>query len=400
MGAVRNVAVAVLLISFLTFVAFFGRLPALRNTPVGFLHRVLWIHIPRGFRAVDQRLTQGRFSSMVARIAHTLWNDRHPVVMIFFILILLISEGVILIALPYITLYAAAASDPGYITPTNHANHMSLYPYDFTLYHPGQSCRTCHLLKPARSKHCSICKNCIGRFDHHCIFINNCVGYNNQHWFLFLLFTTAFLTTYATELGTSLLSNELLKILPTWTVTGLGMTWNEYLTCWAWVLQLKTSMGSVTLLCLLTSPLVWTLLGYHIYLIWAGTTTNESMKWSDWKSDMVDGYVFKRSLPSDRPKDYQVEPSWTTWPIESQQVVLRTEDGLPPKGEAAIGIGEWQRVWKLADVENLYDLGFWDNLTDVFTRRYGSPESDIGRIPMQNGVEEDQNIDESARHKF
>jgi palmitoyltransferase len=30
MGTVRNVAIAVLLISFLTFIAFFGRLPALR----------------------------------------------------------------------------------------------------------------------------------------------------------------------------------------------------------------------------------------------------------------------------------------------------------------------------------------------------------------------------------
>jgi hypothetical protein len=30
MGAVRNVAIVVLLISFLTFVAFFGRLPVLR----------------------------------------------------------------------------------------------------------------------------------------------------------------------------------------------------------------------------------------------------------------------------------------------------------------------------------------------------------------------------------
>jgi hypothetical protein len=43
---------------------------------------VIWLHIPRGFRAMDQRLTQGRLSAWIAKLAHTLWNDRHPVVMV------------------------------------------------------------------------------------------------------------------------------------------------------------------------------------------------------------------------------------------------------------------------------------------------------------------------------
>jgi len=86
---------------------------------------------------------------------------------------------------------------------------------------------------------------------------------------------------------------------------------------------------------------------------------------------MREGFVFKRSLPVDREKDHRIEPLWTRWPAESQQIILRTEDGLPPIGPTAIGIGQWERVWKLADVENLYDLGFWDNLTDVFWSRFG-----------------------------
>ncbi|KAI2478336.1 Palmitoyltransferase [Pyrenophora tritici-repentis] len=40
----------------------------------------------------------------------------------------------------------------------------------------------------------------------------------------------------------------------------------------------------------MASPLA--LFGYHIYLIWAGMTTNESGKWSDWSDDMVEGVVF------------------------------------------------------------------------------------------------------------
>ncbi|KAF4637673.1 hypothetical protein G7Y89_g391 [Cudoniella acicularis] len=325
----------------------------------------------------------------MSRLAHTLWNDKHPVIMIFFILLLGIAEilivppawpllndsrkvtSVILMLLPYIFLYASANSDPGYITPENHPHQMTLYPYDFTIFHPGQECRTCHILKPARSKHCSICKRCISKLDHHCIFINNCVGYGNQHYFLLLLFFTATLITYATYIGFSILSNEIFKHLPNWTWRGKGYVWSQYFNIWAWALQEYTRIGGVTLLCLLTAPLVWGLLGYHFYLIWAGTTTNESMKWSDWAIEMADGYAFKRAIPSNRQKDTTIEPAWTRWPVESEQVVVRTEDGLPPIREGVVGVGEWERVWKLRDVENLYDLGFWDNLKDVFWPRYG-----------------------------
>ncbi|KAG9240120.1 DHHC palmitoyltransferase-domain-containing protein [Calycina marina] len=385
MGLIRNIAIVSLTISFITFVAFFGRLPALRNTPIGALNRVLWVHTPRGLQAVDARLTNGRTSALVVRLANHLWNDRHPIVMIFFILLLSVSEimivpqawpelstsykaiSTVLIILPYVFLYASAASDPGYISPENHSQHLSLYPYDFTIYHPGQPCRTCRLLKPARSKHCSICKRCISKMDHHCIFINNCVGYQNQHWFLLLLFATATVISYAVFIGSTFLSTMVKSNIPRWNILGKGFTWSEHVYILGWALQERTRMGAVTLLCALTAPLVWGLLGYHTYLVWAGTTTNESMKWSDWQAEMCDGFVFKRSLPKDRRKDPRNEPEWTSWPVESEQVVLRTDDGLPPAEN--FGMGEWVRVWKLTNIENLYDLGFKDNLKDVFWRR-------------------------------
>jgi hypothetical protein len=279
--------------------------------------------------------------------------------------------SVIVLLMPYILLYASANSDPGYITPENHSHAMTLYPYDFTIFFPGAKCRTCRFLKPARSKHCDICKRCISKLDHHCIFINNCVGYNNQHWFLLLLLSTSVLITYAAYVGLDLLSGEVLKHLSNWTIRGTGYTWVQYWHIWAWVLQEYTRMGGVTLLCLLTSPLTWGLLGYQIYLVWAGTTTNESMKWSDLAADMADGYAFKRSLPADRQNDTLVESSWTRWPVESKQILVRTTDGPPASSAGLIGVGEWEQVWRLADVENLYDLGFRDNLKDVFWPRYG-----------------------------
>lgn len=250
---------------------------------------------------------------------------------------------------------------------------MARYPYDFTLFHPGAECSTCRLLKPARSKHCSVCKRCIAKNDHHCIFINNCVGARNHHWFILLLLSTAVLTLYGGLLGVHLMASRMRLRFPHWALlpwranAGRGMPLAQWLVAWSWGMQTGVSMGAVTLLALMTSPLVWGLLGYHLWLVYCGTTTNESMKWSDWQAEMDDGFVFKRRMEPGRVKNLRVEPAWTRWPAESEQVLVRTEDGKPPAKDANLpGVGEWEAVWRLRDVENLYDIGFWDNLVDVF----------------------------------
>ena len=98
MGIVKKIVIFVLLVSFLTFVAFFGRLPAFRyalhlsqydgmlksssNTPIGALHRVIWIHIPRGFASLDRMITGGRLGSGFSRLGNYLFYSKHPIVMV------------------------------------------------------------------------------------------------------------------------------------------------------------------------------------------------------------------------------------------------------------------------------------------------------------------------------
>ncbi|KAF3761492.1 zf-DHHC-domain-containing protein [Cryphonectria parasitica EP155] len=407
MDTLTTIVLFILFISFMTFVAFFGRLPALRNTPIAWLHRFMWDTLPSAVLALDQKVTGGRLSSCMRRFGNHMLYDRHPTVLIFYIVLLFGGEALfiptvwpllsatqrltvtIFIACPYIFLWLSATSDPGYITPENHTFQMAQYPFDFAMFHPGAHCRTCQLLKPARSKHCSICKHCIAKSDHHCIFINNCVGAGNLHWFILLLLSTAVLLTYGTCLGLSLLNLAIKVRYPDfsmWPPAATNYNWDTYFLLWSHALQSNVGMGAVTLLMLLTAPLVWGLWAYNIYMIWAGTTTNESLKWSDWKLDIADGYAYRRCMSPTREKDLRFEPAWTKWPVESQQIMIHTDNGPPRADSTNIpGRGEWTRVVALAEVDNLYDLGFWDNLRDVFWPRYRFAKG--GGIPVGERVD-------------
>jgi hypothetical protein len=373
-------------------------------------------------------------------------HDKHPVIVVFFLGLVTACAFLLLPAIwsslgaahklllfillpqPYVWLYLSAKSNrTTYITPHNHAEQMRHYPYDRVLYHPGNTCSTCKLLKPARSKHCSICKTCVSRMDHHCIWVNNCLGRGNYKYFLFLLFSTGVLIAYGAYLAWYALSprvamqytryEEWYRYKPTpgsdprsWATwaSAKGHYFAIYLSLYLDLGGLSTA--GVGLLALLTWPLPLGLLAYHIYLIWAGMTTNESSKWADWRDDMADGVVFlgrrkedsmaghkfsgsnptaapireptgdESGSESDEPiltpgedeEHVDVEEPPTSWPLESRHILVRTRDGQPPKSlparvQRVAEADSFERVWSLAAVENVYDLGFWDNLVEALS---------------------------------
>lgn len=90
----------------------------------------------------------------------------------------------------------------GYFTiitiPTKPSNlSKDRFCYDNLIYFPNLICRTCKNLKPARSKHCSICGTCILLADHHCIWVNNCIGLGNYQYFYSFLISNCILFNYS-----------------------------------------------------------------------------------------------------------------------------------------------------------------------------------------------------------
>lgn len=256
-------------------------------------------------------------------------------------------------------------SDPGYITPANHAAALRLYPYDSINFYPGKECSTCHLTKPARSKHCSVCKHCIAKHDHHCVWINNCVGLNNTRHFIAFLAATDLLLTSGAVLGHGVLTAALRYAhVPLDEAPLFSSRWLQY---YAFAVLDNVQVGTAFLLAFLCSFLSWAFTLYHLYLIWAGTTTNETSKWSDWKDDILDGLIMiADSDPDERAVEAQDDEDddekCKTWPRKSEQYLYRIMPGEMdrlPRGPL------WRRVESLNEIDNIYDLGWRANLRDV-----------------------------------
>jgi hypothetical protein len=409
---------------------------------------VIWIHTPKVLSILDSRLTGGRVLPSLERAGHYLLYEPHPLVLvgpqktnttaqltsrlanmkslprqIFFILLLSISEilfippawpllphpqalhrilTILISTLPYIFLYLSCTRTSA-ITSSNHSSAMSAYPYDYTIFHPPSTptvspCRTCARAKPARSKHCSLCGTCIAKADHHCIWLNSCVGRNNYALFLLLLLSLGALAFYGAYLTYVILNSDLQsRLVPAALTRGsltskrwsTGLSWRRWIDLWGWVLHRQMRIGAVGLLAVMAGPLPVGLLVYHLYLIWAGMTTNESSKWADLTEDVADALVWKaRREDVLGPEEREREEQRAKWPVRGKWVVVVAGNGEMPGSRGRVpgqnghtgnqegrGPGNrrldpiWEKVTSLAEVENVYDLGFWENLRDVFFNR-------------------------------
>lgn len=116
-------------------------------------------------------------------------------------------------------------------------------------------CHTCHVLRPLRSKHCKIKRCCVQKFDHFCPFVGNTVGRDNYKYFVSLLFTHAVCFFFWI-------------IVATYTLRRVTISW-------MYTLYILYSC--------LWQVLIFSLLGYHLQLIFKNLTTNEHVNTSKYK---------------------------------------------------------------------------------------------------------------------
>lgn len=272
-------------------------------------------------------------------------------------------------------------SDPGVINESNFEAHYRAHPFDGVLYRPKE-CPTMGITVPARSKFCNTTKRRVAKFDHYCGWFNNVIGENNLRHFIVFLAVHVALCAYVAYLSTAVVYGEIAR---------RGLLAAEFNTRRGprrltedWVLMAKFLLFHYSPLVVLDIFLIilvialGSFLVYHLRLVNAGMTTNETFKWK---------YV-KRYMQKQAEEAAAAAASQST----AGEIQARRIEGLDVLDEADVGCvgptgGEaaamaktvetpqsfWGRLTgrrkpkvRAEEVKNIYNKGFRKNLWEVF----------------------------------
>ncbi|KND01473.1 uncharacterized protein SPPG_03274 [Spizellomyces punctatus DAOM BR117] len=390
MDVVTLVIIYVTLFACLVFILLFGEASFFRDGFIGRMHRGLTDSFPHYLHKTLLMICGQRVVRKLDSGSKYLLESRHPLLQIFYLSLITgcififwqnawpaipnshvgkihVYTVPLMIASVYGSFILASWSNPGVLTRENNDRALSIWEYDHIIFTP-KMCRTCQFQKPARSKHCSICKACIAKSDHHCAWINNCVGHLNYRWFLLFLFTTCGIAFYGSYLVLQIFRAEMDKrqIHDLWVMDRITQERSRisFKQKWLYMIHHEMMLAALGIFAALGGIVVLAFICYQLSLVFRGVTTNESFKWDDIDYDIRKGQLrMPRELYDFNHGRHEEDQSTTR--AKGNTTATRRKGRKGNEKSHDQERDDYVSIKSIAQIKNIYHGGPWANLMDI-----------------------------------